>query len=436
MTIPPAVIAAGAVLFLWPALANFYPLLFSDTGAFLAQALEPFMIWDKPWIYGPALVLFSARLTLWLPALAQAGMLSWLLWQLQAVFFPVHPWRHVALCGALALGSAAPWFASSLMPDILAPVTVLCLFLLGFAPAPLRGWKVIALATFAIAAHLAHLIIAAACIALFLVLRPRAARRAAPPLAAALALLMITNLIGHGRLGISPYGAVFALARLAADGPSRDYLRENCPAAGYHLCAWADRLPTDSDAFLWDPDGPAWSIEGGAPALAPEASRIVIATIATRPLAVARAALANTALQLTQVKLGDTLGNYWLDETVGLRLRSYFPASEESRFHAARQFRDQLTEIATPLNAPHAALLMLGALATILIAIRCRWHTPRLAALAAAVLVGVLGNAFATGALSGPHDRYQARIAWLLLLAPALYIMWRISSDGARTSAS
>ena len=36
------------------------------------------------------------------------------------------------------------------------------------------------------------------------------------------------------------------------------------------------------------------------------------------------------------------------------------------------------------------------------------------------VLVGVLANAAATGALSGPHDRYQARIAWLLPLAGLL----------------
>ena len=32
------------------------------------------------------------------------------------------------------------------------------------------------------------------------------------------------------------------------------------------------------------------------------------------------------------------------------------------------------------------------------------------------VLAALLANAFATGALSGPHDRYQARIAWLVLL--------------------
>ena len=34
--------------------------------------------------------------------------------------------------------------------------------------------------------------------------------------------------------------------------------------------------------------------------------------------------------------------------------------------------------------------------------------------------VGVLANAAATGALSGPHDRYGARMAWLLPLSAPL----------------
>ena len=59
------------------------------------------------------------------------------------------------------------------------------------------------------------------------------------------------------------------------------------------------------------------------------------------------------------------------------------------------------------------------------------------------VLAGLAANAFATGALSGPHDRYQARIAWLVVLPPALaamrprYAASRATSSGAmRTRAS
>ncbi len=43
-------------------------------------------------------------------------------------------------------------------------------------------------------------------------------------------------------------------------------------------------------------------------------------------------------------------------------------------------------------------------------------------------------NAFATGALSGPHDRYQARIAWLVLLPPLFYVT-RLYAARAETSA-
>ena len=48
-----------------------------------------------------------------------------------------------------------------------------------------------------------------------------------------------------------------------------------------------------------------------------------------------------------------------------------------------------------------------------------------------------VANAFATGALSKPHDRYQARVAWLLLLPPLLYAARRETSSGLmRTNAS
>ncbi len=38
------------------------------------------------------------------------------------------------------------------------------------------------------------------------------------------------------------------------------------------------------------------------------------------------------------------------------------------------------------------------------------------------VYAGVLANAFATGALSKPHYRYQTRIAWLLVIPPMVLL--------------
>jgi len=87
-----------------------------------------------------------------------------------------------------------------------------------------------------------------------------------------------------------------------------------------------------------------------------------------------------------------------------------------ARFRSGRQLADRLREIAEPLNPLDIALLLAGAAATIVIAWRRRTRPEGV--LAALVLAAILTNAAASGALSRPHDRYQARIAWLVLLPP------------------
>ena len=427
-------VVAGAVLLVWPAFYNGYPLVFSDTGGFLEQALMPDIGWDKPWIYGPLLTPFHWRLSLWPATLVQAVMLSAMLWMTQAALRRPRAIDHLILCLVLAVGTAAPWFASLLMPDIFAPITVLGLFVLSFArPAAAHpvtkteaarapgAWAIAwvsIVTTIAIATHLAHLVLAAACIAALALLRWRVPWRPAVPLAAALVLIVVTNVVGNGVVAISPYGANFALARLAADGPARDYLQRACPDAGFRLCAWKDRLPDDSDAFLWDPDGPVWANGYGPTRLAPEAARIVAGTIAAEPFGVFKAALRNTVEQLGLTHVGDALGPAWLDVTVLPRLRAYFPPAEAHRFAQSRQARGRLPGAATWLNPLHAAVLAFGTLGTIIVAV-LRWRNDHTAAtLAVLVLIGLLANAFSTGALSHPHHRYQARIAWLVVLPP------------------
>ena len=502
-------IGAGGLLLLWPAVVNRYPIVFSDTAAIEAMGLQPTMGWDKPWVYGPLTLLFHAGITLWGVAVAQALVLSAMLWLAGRVLGLRGALWHGVLCAVLAVGSAAPWFASFVMPDIFAPLTVLSLFVLGWgslsrmrasrsqlASSPTNPvmprldpggaakrfrrkspWNgcggihavrlvtsdalshrskfhavgrrrpdvvdgriksghdgaaliaprlresatiaaVAALAAISIAAHLTHLVIAAACLAIVLLLRPRRFLLCAVPLAAALAWLIASNLVGNGVAAVSPYGSVFALARLQADGPATDYLRSVCPQAKLRTCRWLDRMPMDSDTFLWDPNGPTWADQFGPTLFAPEAAKLVRATIAFEPWQVARAAALNALRQLGRNRVGDTLGPDYLEATVGLLLRTYFPAAEQARFAQSRQLAGRLAAVASPFVLLQAGLLAAGAVGT-LAAVMLAWRRwPELAALAAMVLVGVLANAFATGALSGPHDRYGARIAWLVLLPP------------------
>ncbi len=417
-------VLAGAVLLVWPALVNGYPIVFSDTAALAAMGIEPNMGWDKPWVYGPLIRLLHGGVSLWGVVAGQALAVSAML-RLAARAVGVRgAWPHVGLCALLAVGSAAPWFVTFIMPDIAAPLAVLCLFVLAWGTlGRLATACVIGLAAVAIAAHLAHLIVAAGCLVAVAATRARRLLPCAAPLVLALAWLAGSNLVGNGVLGISPYGSVFALARLQADGPGADYIHSVCPAAALRVCAWSDRLPMDSDDFLWAGDSPVWAHDYGPIPFTPEASRLVSAIVRYEPWMVAEHMAANTVRQLVRVQVGDTLGPIYLDATVGLLLRTYFPAEELRRFEAGRQARGTLGAVAAPFVWLRLGLLAVGAAGTVLLVPLMWRRQPAMAALALTVLLGVLANAFATGALSGPHDRYGARIAWLMLLAPALAVL-------------
>jgi hypothetical protein len=55
--------------------------------------------------------------------------------------------------------------------------------------------------------------------------------------------------------------------------------------------------------------------------------------------------------------------------------------------------------------------------------------------LAATSTLAVLGNAFLCGALSGPHDRYGARIAWLATFVISIAVVRAIRGVPIRENA-
>ena len=77
----------------------------------------------------------------------------------------------------------------------------------------------------------------------------------------------------------------------------------------------------------------------------------------------------------------------------------------------------------------HYSLLFLVVLLAAALA-RRRFDTQ--AQLAAMVVAAIVANAFACGVLSGPHDRYGARIAWLATLSIGIAILVKIKSSGMR----
>ena len=427
--VAPAVVTS-AVLLLWPALWNGYPLVFADTGTYLSQAIEHYLGWDRPVFYSLFLFPLHMTVTTWPAIVAQALLVTHTLHLVRRALLPeVSAWWLLPGVVFLSVATALPWFASQLMPDIFTPLLVLAVALLVLVPERLSrrecAWLVV-LTAFVIVAHLSHVPLALGLLLVLLPLRrrlgaatprgPRGVQMTIAPLFLAMTAMVAVNVVGVGRVSLSPFGNVFILARVIYDGPGMDVLRRYCPRTDWHLCAFVDQFPPTSDDFLWREDGPLTEA-GGAKVVAVEAGSIIAAAVRTEPGIELRVFLRNALQQLTQFASGDGLQPW--PSTVTPRIEHDFPPFETAAYAASCQTQGTLS-IPAWMRALHSVVAVLGVIAccaALPIALRRR-HV--VAGFAIAVLLALLGNAAITGGLSGPHDRYQSRIMWLAPLTALL----------------
>jgi hypothetical protein len=329
----------------------------------------------------------------------------------------------------LALTTSLPWFASQLMPDVLFPAGVLAIYLLVFHSAALRRSEraaLVILIIFAVASHMALLGLAIALVLILFLLRSFPIIRVPPPaaglpaLALALGLFVapLSNLAVTGNFAFTPGGASFFFNRLVEDGIITRYLDKSCPDPALRICAYRADISTGYDDWLWKNDTPFWKL-GGWQGYSDEQRRIILATLASDPLAHLTAAVRATLLQIVSFKTEVAFlagENAYTIGTVRDRLPSLYPA-----LMAARQ---QATPFnVAPLNVIHipvAGLSILGLVGVLLL----RRNLPdRAMAFAATVVFALILNAAVCGVFSHAADRYQSRlvpIAPLALMVVAL----------------
>ena len=405
----------AAAMLVWPALWNGYPIVFADTGTYLSQAIHWYLGWDRPPFYSLFMLPLHMTVSTWPVVGAQALLAVWVVRMACRALLPRYAERWLPLVVLpLAVATWLPFLVCQLMPDVFTPLLVLVLCV------GLRGWRWVAFAAFAIAAQQSSLVLS---MVLLTAPRPGSARPHTKPAMAAfmapvLAVigLLAVNLIGHGRLAISPFGNVFLLARVIYDGPGMDVLQRDCPEAGWRLCRFLDRFPAISDEFLWRSDSPI-VLAGGHKAVSAEANAIIAAALWAEPGRELGAVLANAAEQLTRFASGDGL-EAWPTEVTPWIERD-FPPAERARYAAGLQARGLLM-LPPWLATLHAGVAITGIAACVALlpfALRRRHKAARLLLL---TLIVLPASAMITGGLSTPHDRYQSRIMWLPPFVAAL----------------
>jgi hypothetical protein len=351
-------------------------------------------------------------------------------------------------CAALAAATPAGVFAALLMPDIFAAPLILLI------PMLFTGWNRLGrLARAGVAlglcisvmVHLSHLPIALLTgIAAALILLARTRRFAdlrgpallfVVSLGTALAANAMLNRYATESLGMELHKPPFLMVRIIDDGPGRQFLEQQCASSSYTICAYADRIlkrQRGGDRINWGlsaSEGGVYQIEDLSvrEALRREDLKFVRDSVLSALPQQLFASAANVARLLVSFRMDGLLSGFtfryqeyrdktnWIGSSVLLQ-------NLPGRAACERQDDQPCGDLALrKLRVVHylACAAAIGVIAWQAFCFVAR-HGLRLGALdrveafVATVVSGVVFNALVCGVLSGPYDRYQARVVWLL----------------------
>jgi len=397
---------------------------------------NPFFLRPAP--YSLALLPFANAVTVLLLPLAQALLVVLLAGALLRALAGATPppLARAALAVAL-LASAAPWFASQIMPDVLTGCLALWLGLLvaggDWLRRPWRAGGFVLLGTFLIGSHLTHLPLAAGGALVGLGLRwliergrdPLRWRRAGIAVAAlvlAVGGLVGTNIAFGKQATLSESSPLFLLARMVGDGTAGLVLEQQCPAgAPWLLCRHPGFWRGNSDDFLWKPDAPWLAHWDQRDRFLAEAREITGRVLRDHPAEQAARSLANFGRQLVTLSIDPQLAEPPPRSFAELAGQMGDPAARLSAASLASSQGARLNGYRRLQDRAQQALFW-AALLALAVAAAMAWRARRGPVLAVVALAFalVLGNAFLAGALSAVHGRYQSRITWpVTLLAVA-----------------
>ena len=438
-------IGVATFLLLWPAILNGFPLIFPDTGAYLAVTWGHFWTFDRSGFYGLALKPLSslpALTQLWLGLVVQAAAIAGVLILVIREMIPrSRVGNLLAIIAFLAVATSLPWHSAQLMPDAFTGISALLVWLAVLRDPTEPGMPLLWLAAvLAGLMHYTHLVLvpAVAIAALFgqaatgTRFRP-VARRACAAAAATIAIfsgqIVANGLLLH-RWSAAPAGPVFLFARLHEDGIVQPWLTRECKENGpVELCQVAAILPRDSQTFLWSPQSPidrlVWKQFDSDPAqrLVAQMRQASLGGIGSQPLAVLNIGFRGTVDQFVHFSvLDDECPQVCGSPSSAVYDRLHLDRPELlPTFLGSAQLRGTLPKAFFRAITNPIAIFSMIALLVISVIPQTR-RDSRSFSLALSVLIALVLNAALAGVLSDVHDRYQSRIVWLPTFAVLLIV--------------
>lgn len=428
------------LLLIWPAFWNGYPILTSDSGAYLASGHSSEVPIDRPIIYGLFTRHISLSWTVWLVIIAQSALFNYLIYLISKFFIKAKQASLIQLCiiALLAFVTGLGGYCSSIMADVFASMSLLSLFLLLLINKKEKKHMLLLVLIFAfsIVTHLSHIPLVVGelfLVVLFLWLfhrreirnRMRRLILISTTIFAALFMLALINYSYGVGFKLSRTNNIILATRFIENGLANKYLKEACGEAGFNppykeLCAYVDQFKRWPGAgyYLYDETSPLY--EGGCLEktwsncwlVKNEAYGLLITDILSEP------ALRKEYFSLV---LSGTLKQLITFEEPHLDpfkfpwvIERHFK-SDLSAFENSNQFNGRIEF--KPINTIENIVVILSTLLLLILGV-IYWRKLSVESklFLFIVLSSILFNAFLTSTLSNVSPRYQGRIIFLLPL--------------------
>ncbi len=418
------------------ALWNGYPIVYSDTSAYLASGFHLDTLIDRPITYGLFIRVCSLNgWSLWTVVIAQSLLLAHVMGLTLRSVGIHNVWARCGIIAATSIATGLPFVCGQIITDVFTPILLFTLFLLLFIDDLSKGTRVRLFALFllAFAMHMSHIAITALLLVFALMLRwrmkPSSAARPFWPTIGMLVAISIAGTLVMGSALAKSKNTFFA-ARMAENGILQRYLDEHCGTEHFRLCERRGSIPNTADAFLWAEDTPL-KLYADRKEMEDELGRIASGSFHDPALLGmhVRSALSSIGQQLIRFAVGDGNGDFHEGTKLHERIGLFIP-SERNAFDATRQMDNKrFQEPLITINRIQFIIMWLGLLAIITLC-AFRWTAlrsiPHILLFAVFLLFGYFMNTAVNASLVMVADRFGTKLAWVVpFIAIALFVALR-----------
>lgn len=438
-------IGIGALILSIVGFFNGYPLVYSDTGTYIYSGFSTFIPRDRPIIYGLFLKYFSLFQSAWFVILTQNLLTAFVLFQLLKMLIEKRVYLKKAYFGIvlfLTLFSGIGWYSNQLMPDFLAPLSILSIFILlkqerFFSPTNLMLMLIL---IFSSITHFSHLLIGSTLIAaiafLKLVIRKQLTDISCLRIFSVAAIvfsgwliLPTVNFMVEKKFILSKGSHVFLMAHLNDTGILKKFLDEHCTDEEFKdckICEFKDSLPVDLASFMWSKQNIVKKT-GDWEGSEEEYNKIIHATLKNPKYLFLNCykSLTYGLIQLTRNGIGQGLTAYNEGSAPYGQIKWRFPSELNNYLNSKQNKWDGVNLNFKLVNV--IQLVIIIASLFILIFLFSAHAPSQLSFSTTFFLIFIVGaiviNAFITAGLNSPCERFQARVIWMLPLALIILII-------------